>query len=53
MVYHDRSRQYAVAFPSWRRVAELIEIIDWTRAKFEQEAIMATIAGVPEIFGPK
>ncbi len=32
---------------------DFIEVLDWTRIKFEQEAIMATIAGIPEIFAPR
>ena len=52
VTFRDKSRQYSVAISSWRDVATLIEVIDWACAQFEQEAIFATINGVPEIFTP-
>lgn len=51
-VFRDRSRRYVVALQSIRQVAALVSVLDWALARFEQEAIMLTIAGVPEILGP-
>ena len=52
VVYRDFSSQYLVTLRSWRQTAEFLGVLDWARVKFEQEAIMVTIAGVPEILGP-
>jgi hypothetical protein len=50
--YDDRSRRYEVAIQSWRDVHAVIELADWVRDAFRQEAIYIEIAGLAEIIGP-
>jgi hypothetical protein len=47
--YRDRSTEYAVALASWRQVQAFLDVADWARARFTQEAIYIEINGSPEI----
>jgi hypothetical protein len=49
-LYHDRSRQYTVAFASWGQLSTWLEIVTWVRENFRQEAIYIEVDGRPEIW---
>ncbi|PZN07177.1 MAG: hypothetical protein DIU69_12090 [Bacillota bacterium] len=50
-VYHDENRQFIIALGSWRDVPRFLELAEWVRVRFRQEAVYIEIAGVPEILG--
>jgi hypothetical protein len=51
LVVTDVLDEYTFALPGWRDVARFIELVDWARAAFRQEARYVEIMGVPEILG--
>lgn len=48
-VFRDRNRQLAVSLGSWKQLAAWLEVVEWARIAFRQEAIYIKVAGVPEI----
>jgi hypothetical protein len=48
-LYRDRNREYTIVLSTWRRIAQLLEIADWTCVQFRQEAVYLEIAGLPEV----
>jgi hypothetical protein len=49
--YRDRSNEYTVALASWRQAQPFLDIVDWARVRFAQEAMYIEINGAPEILG--
>ncbi|MFN0144423.1 MAG: hypothetical protein ACKVP6_13425 [Mycobacterium sp.] len=47
--YRDVSREFSVALESWRQLPALLDLLDWLRVQFRQEAIYLEVAGIPEI----
>ncbi|MEX0783795.1 MAG: hypothetical protein WD557_14215 [Dehalococcoidia bacterium] len=52
VTYRDHSRQYRVALGSWRALPAFLDLVDWARLTFEQEAMYIEVAGIPEILAP-
>lgn len=52
-VIRDESRQYLVALQGWRDVAAWLDIVEWARIRFRQDAMYVEVAGIPEVLGPK
>jgi hypothetical protein len=50
-IYADTSRQYVVALASWWQLPIWLEIVDWARVIFRQEALYVKVAGIAEIRG--
>lgn len=51
--FRDESRKYVVALSSWTQFPAWLEIAQWARHAFSQEALYVEVAGVPEILtGP-
>lgn len=50
-VYHDASRRYTVAIQSWRQFPAWLEIVEWIRIEFRQEALYIRVQRVAEILG--
>jgi hypothetical protein len=48
-VYRDVSRRYVVALESWWQLPAWLEVVDWARVWFRQEALYVRVAGVPEV----
>jgi hypothetical protein len=49
-VYRDTSRQYVVAIEAWGQLPAWLDLVEWVRVAFGQEAIYIEVAGIPEIF---
>ena len=47
----DLSRQYVVSLASWRQFPAWLDLIQWVRVTFRQEAIYIEVVGIPEILG--
>jgi hypothetical protein len=47
--YTDVSRQYVVALASWWQLPEWLQLVDWARTTFRQEALYVKVAGIPEV----
>jgi hypothetical protein len=47
--HRDRNRQYTVALQSWLQLPAWLEVVQWARAAFRQEAMYIKVAGTPEI----
>ena len=47
--YRDVSRRYVVALESWWQLPAWLEVVDWARVAFRQEALYVRVAGVAEI----
>lgn len=45
----DDNTLIAVWLDSWRQLAAFIDLADWTRVAFRQQAIGITVSNVPEI----
>jgi hypothetical protein len=48
-VYRDRSREYVVSLKSWWQLNAWLQIAEWAREEFGQEAVYIEVAGIPEI----
>ena len=48
-VYQDENRQFVIALESWRDVPRFLDLAEWVRVRFRQEAVYIEIAGIPEI----
>ncbi|ADU50188.1 hypothetical protein Tmar_0063 [Thermaerobacter marianensis DSM 12885] len=48
-VYQDENRQFIIALSSWRDVPRFLDLAEWVRVRFRQEAVYIEIAGIPEI----
>lgn len=51
VTYTDVSRQYIVYLESFRQIAAWLEVVDWAREYFREEAIAVEVNTCPEIFG--
>ena len=47
----ETSRQYEVAIESWTDLPDWLDLIRWTRRRFQQQALYVEVAGIPEIIG--
>ncbi|MGH2354982.1 MAG: hypothetical protein ACRDI2_22830 [Chloroflexota bacterium] len=50
-VYRDTSWEYVVALASWRQLASWLDVVEWARVAFGQEALYIEVNGAPEIIG--
>ncbi len=50
-VYSDRTFTYYVSLTSWRQVTDFIEVAQWVRTQYRQEAVLIEIAGLIEVLG--
>ena len=48
-VHRDESKRYEVSLESWRAFPAWLEVVEWVRIKFRQEALYIRVAGTPEI----
>jgi hypothetical protein len=51
-VFRDVSRQYTVSLGSLRQLPAWLEVVEWVRLRFAQEAIYVKVGGIVEILGP-
>ena|SRR5436190_22365433 len=51
VIYRDRHHQYSVALGRWTQLPQWLEVDQWARVRFRQEAIYIEVAGVPDIVG--
>ena len=50
-LYRDVSQRYTVAIKSWRQFPSWLDVMEWARAEFRQEAIYIRVHGRAEILG--
>lgn len=50
--YRDVSWEYVVALESWRQLSAWLEVVEWARTAFAQEALYIEVNGAPEVIGP-
>ncbi len=50
-VYRDTSKEFTVSLQSWTQLEKWLNVVQWAKEKFRQEAIYIEVAGVPEIIG--
>lgn len=48
-LYFDRCNEYEVGIESWKQLGALIQVVEWARVHFRQQAMYFEAAGIPEI----